>query len=801
MRRIVRSLLILAAAAAILACLLALNGILILRASLPRLEGTQPLPGLGGPVTVARDAQGVPSIEAGSPEDAARALGFVHAQERFFQMDLLRRRGAGELAELIGPAALALDQRARAHEIRRRARDAEQRLRAEEQRWLDAYTQGVNAGLEALRIRPPEYLLLRQRPRAWQSDDSLAVMMAMAFVLQDADGLLESRLGVLRQSLSPAAFEFFAPRGTEWDAAVDDHREPPPSVPTPEEFTAPDPPDSQAPVAGLAPGGASAPLREFSPGSNAWAVHGSRTRTGAALVADDMHLDLAMPNIWFRAVLQFPSGAGAPRRLSGVTLPGIPYLVTGSNGDIAWGFTNAQVDESDVIELETDAAAHSGQYLTPDGWKSFEVRVEQVPVAGANPVATSYTNTVWGPVMDLGIRDGRLRAVRWIYHEPGAWNIHSAAAADLADVGEAMRWAPQNAIPIQNLVVGDRRGNIGWTLTGPLPRRIGFDGRLPASWADGTRRWDGIKAPEQYPSVVNPPGGLLWTANQRVAGSPAYRDAGDGFPDNGARAGQIRDDLRTLRFASATDMLAIQLDDRATFFDRWQHLLLKTLERPTGTNAAAFDAIRPLVRNWGGRASPDSVGFRLVLGFRNQVEARVAEPVVQLCRPLCPEFFIPGSQFEQPLLTLLQERPPHLLNRRFASWEALLESAAGEVAAAAMQYPGGVNEFTWGRRQTFQMRHPISHAVPTLGRWLDLPAEELPGAPFFMPRIQGRDFGASERFSVSPGLESDGLFHMPGGQGGHFLSPYYRAGHQAWARGDATPFLPGPTRHRLVLKP
>jgi len=800
MRRIVRSLIIVTIAAAILAILLAVNGVLLLRASLPRLNGTQSLPALDGPAVVARDAQGVPSIEAASPEDAARALGFVHAQERFFQMDLLRRRGAGELSELIGPAALPLDQRTRAHEIRRRAREAVPRLRAEERRWLDAYTQGVNAGLDALRIWPPEYLLLRQRPRPWQPDDSLAVMIAMAFTLQDSEGLLESMLGVLQQSVSPAAFEFFAPRGTEWDAALDGSREPPPPIPTPEEFTAPDPSESDDTVAGLVPGESPIRHREYSPGSNAWAVHGSRTGAGAALVADDMHLDLAMPNVWFRAVLQFPSASGAPRRLSGITLPGIPHLVTGSNGDIAWGFTNAQVDESDIIELETDGA-RPGQYLTPEGWKSFEVRVEQVPVAGAGTVAFSYTNTLWGPLVDPGIRDGRLRAVRWIYHEPAAWNVRNAALADLTGVEEAIRWAPQNALPVQNLVVGDRRGNIGWTLIGPLPRRIGFDGRLPASWADGARRWNGVKAPEQYPSVINPEGGLLWTANQRVTGSPAYRDAGDGFPDNGARAGQIRDDLRALRSAVAADLLAIQLDDRALFFDRWQHLLLKTLDRPTGTNAGAFDAIRPWVRDWGGRAAPDSVGFRLVLGFRSQVETRVAEPVVQLCRPLCPTFFIPGSQFEQPMWTLLQERPPHLLNRRFASWDALLESAAGEVAAAALKPPGGVKAFTWGRRQPFQMRHPISHAAPMLGRWLDLPVEELPGAPFSMPRVQGRSFGASERFSVSPGRESEGLFHMPGGQAGHFLSPYYRAGHQAWARGEAAPFLPGETRHRLILKP
>ncbi|MBN8249016.1 MAG: penicillin acylase family protein [Verrucomicrobia bacterium] len=799
MRRHLRTLAAVVIAVPMLGLVIVLNGWLMVRSSRARLEGSLRLAGLGAPVQIARDREGVPTIEAASPQDASIALGFLHAQERFFQMDLLRRRGAGDLAALIGPAAVPVDERTRAHEIRRRTEEALRRLDAGERRCLEDYAAGVNAGLAALRVRPPEYLLLRQAPRPWQPVDSLAVMAAMAFTLQDADGLQESMLGVLRDALSPAAFAFVVPRGTSWDAALDGSTETAPGLPTADDFTAPEPAPPES-AAQPEPHNPQASPRESLPGSNAWAVHGSRTGSGAALVADDMHLDLALPNVWYRAVIRWASPDGAPRRLAGVTLPGSPHLVTGSNGEIAWAFTNAQVDESDVIEIETDPA-RPGLYRTPGGWIPLEVRTEEIPVAGAGSLRAAFTNTVWGPLVDHGIRDGRLRAVRWIYHEPEAWHLRNTAIAGLSDVETTLKWAPGNAIPVQNLVVGDRAGNIGWTLVGSLPRRIGFDGRLPSSWSGGSRRWDGVKTASEHPFVLNPPEGILWTANQRVHGGPAYRDVGDGFPDTGARAGQIRDDLRALRAASPADMLGIQLDDRALFFDRWQHLLLTTLDRPAGTHGAAFDAIRPFVRDWGGRASPESVGFRLVLGFRSRVESRVMEPILQQCRSRCPEVFIPGSQFEQPLWTLLQERPAHFLNRRYPSWEALLESAAAEIAGAAIQSPGGPAAFTWGRRQPFQMRHPISQAVPALGRWLDLPVEELPGAPFGMPRIQGRNFGASERFAVSPGREAEGLFHMPGGQSGHVLSPHYAAGHTAWARGEPTPFLPGPARYRLVLHP
>lgn len=777
-----------------LALLLGLGLTLALRGSLARLDGKASVPGLSAEVALDRDALGVPTVEAATAADAARALGFLHAQERFFQMDLLRRAGAGDLAELVGPAVLESDVKARRHEIRRRASEVLPRLNAEERVLIEAYTAGVNRGLDALRVRPPEYLLLRQKPRPWQPVDVLTVMAAMAFALQDPDGTQETMLGVMARELSPAAFAFFAPRGTEWDAALDGDQLPPPPIPTPEEFTAPVPSPNSAAAPPAREG------REEMPGSNAWAVHGSRTSHGSALVADDMHLDLRLPNYWFRAVIHWAEANGRRRQLSGVTLPGMPYLVTGSNGDVAWGFTNAQVDETDVIELDTDPA-QPAKYRTPGGWKAFEVRTESIAVAGESARSITFTNTLWGPLVNPGITDGRWRAARWVYREPDAWLVRYSPLMRATNVVEALSRAPANPIPIQNFVVGDRQGNIGWTLIGPLPRRVGFDGRLPVSWADGTRRWSGLKAPPDYPRVLNPSEGLIWTANQRVDGSEAYRAAGDGFPDNGARAGQIRDDLRALRQASPTNLLAIQLDDRGTFFDRWQHLLLKTLEHPSGTNAAGFAEARPWVEGWGGRAVPGSVGFRLVFGFRSLVERRVQEPVVQICRRECPGFFLPGSQFEQPLWTLLDQRPPHLLNRRYATWEALLEDAAGELMATARLHPGGLAAFTWGDRQRFQMRHPLGMAVPALGRWLDIAPEELPGAPFGMPRIQGRDFGASERFAVSAGHEDEGIYHMPGGQSGHFLSPFYRAGHDAWAQGRPTPFLPGVSQHRLILQP
>ena len=192
-----------------------------LRASLPQLDGTLRLPGLKDRVTVDRDDLGVPTIRARNRLDAARATGFVHAQDRFFHMDLSRRMGAGELAELLGPALLETDHRFRIHRLRATARQAMRLLSASHLELMRAYTEGVNAGLNALGARPPEYLILRTRPKPWLPEDSLLVADAMFFFLQDSWGRQEAETALLAQILPPKAFEFFVPAGTEWDAAID----------------------------------------------------------------------------------------------------------------------------------------------------------------------------------------------------------------------------------------------------------------------------------------------------------------------------------------------------------------------------------------------------------------------------------------------------------------------------------------------------------------------------------------------------------------------------------------------------
>jgi penicillin amidase len=390
----------------------------------------------------------------------------------------------------------------------------------------------------------------------------------------------------------------------------------------------------------------------------------------------------------------------------------------------------------------------------------------------------------------VALREGGLRLV--------------TAMETVGSLDEAQALAPEVGIPNQNYVVADAAGRIGWTIIGRIPRRFGHDGSVPVSWADGTKGWNGWLAAAEQPRVVDPPGGRLWTANARVVGGEKLAKVGVGGYDLGARQGQIRDGLLALDKASEDDMLRIQLDDRALFLARWQRLLLDVLAPEALAADARRAEARRLVEGWGGSASVGSAGYRVVRAFRERVRGLVLDPLLAPARARDGKRLRPGSapnpRWEGPVWAILAARPAHLLDTRFPSWDALLLEAADKALAELTEDGRALAGRTWGERNTTLIQHPLSRAVPWLGRYLDMPRQPLPGDNH-MPRFQSPSAGASERFAVSPGREELGYFHMPGGQSGHPLSPHYADGHAAWAKGEKTPFLPGPAVHVLTLVP
>jgi penicillin G amidase len=762
----------------------------LMRGSVPTLDGELALDGLTAPVTVQRDALGVATIDAANEVDALRALGYVHAQERYFEMDLMRRVSAGELSELFGSIAIEKDKAQRVHRIRARVEADLAAMAADKRPQLEAYTAGVNAGLAALRVRPWPYLLLRQEPKPWELGDAALTGFAMYFDLQDAGNHRELAMWKIKPHLPPALYDLLDHDGSRWDAPLYGAARGDAPLPTADQVDLrrlSAPPGERHDVA----------ADDIVPGSNNFAVAGALTEDGRAIVADDMHLGLRAPSLWFRARLRYADARapGGKVDITGFTLPGLPTVVVGSNTHVAWAFTNSYVDTADW-KIET--ACGSGKTATNGCIKPTTHR-ETIRVAGGAPVDYEVQETAWGPVLH---RDSdRLYALRWNAHLKGALGFGLTDFAIARDLDHAMAITDRSAMPTQNLLIGDSKGRIAWRLIGPLAvRGAGCEGALPLVSTPAPNDCPGWQiATERSPTMIDPTYHRLWTANHRTTDGAVLAQLGDGGYAFGARARQIRNALFARETFTERDLLAIQLDDRAVFQTSWHALLRDTAAR---AKTPALTELAEASKRWEGRASVDSVSYRIVRAWRMAVHARVAEGLTAPAHAkLGEDFKMPAfQQLEGVVWPLLAQRPPHLLSRKFASWDALLEDAAKEVRDE-LKTQGPLAERTWGERNTAAICHPLAKAIPLIGkRLLCMPADQLSGDGG-LPRVVGPDFGASERMVVSPGREAEGITHMPGGQSGHPLSPFWGAGHDDWVHGRPTPFLPGKTEYTLKLAP
>jgi penicillin amidase len=493
--------------------------------------------------------------------------------------------------------------------------------------------------------------------------------------------------------------------------------------------------------------------------------------------------------------------------VTGVSLPGVPGIVVGSNGRVAWGFTNSYVDTGDWVVVRWADAAQTrycvaSAELIEDGATQrhctesapLEVHQETIRVAGGEPRPLEVRETRWGPLLATD-EDGNELAAMWLGHRPEAVDLGLADLERVASVEEAIARVQRIGMPPQNLVVGDAAGAIGWTITGRLPRRQGYFPRVPADFSAAPGiGWTGWLAPSEYPVRIAPSGGAIWTANARLVGGGELARIGDGGYALGARQAQIRDGLAARERLDAEGLLAIMLDDRALFLERWRERMLAALaSHPRRTELGALERA---VEDWGGRAAADSVGYRAVREFRDATVETIVDGLTAPIRAARPDFETPRlEQIEGPVWRILEERPTHLLPPTFGDWDALLHAAIDRVASGDPEA-----RRTWGERNRARIQHPLARAIPALSPLLDMPADPLDGDAF-MPRVQSPRFGASQRMAVSPGREAQGIFHMPGGQSAHPLSPFHGSGHADWVEGRPSPFLPGPAAHALVLRP
>lgn len=487
------------------------------RQVLPRTEGVLTVSGLKAPLTIARDAHGIPSIKADSMEDLVFGLGFVHAQDRLWQLQTHKRIGSGRLAEAFGEAALESDRFLRALGVRRAAAAQWAQASPESKALLTAYAAGVNRYVRShLGARPPEFLILGLQPEDWEPVDSLAWSIMMAW---DLGGNWTTELQRMRLALSlpvERINELIPPYPGEKPLATADYAGLYRDLKI----------DGQLGQQAL---NSAPPSGIEGVGSNNWVVHGSHTVSGKPLLANDPHLKLSAPALWYFARLEAPGF-----KLAGATLPGLPLVVLGQNQHIAWGYTNTAPDVQDLY-LERIKPDDANRYQTPDGWAAFTTLTETIKVKGKPDVQMTLRSTRHGPVIsDAGVTEGLIGpkakptyalAMRWVALEPefdavAAGLAMSRATSVQAYVEASAAWLA----PMQNMAVADRDGHIGMVAAGKVPIRKpehDLKGLVPAPGWDARYDWAGFIPAAETPREIDPPRGWIATANQRIHG-PDY---------------------------------------------------------------------------------------------------------------------------------------------------------------------------------------------------------------------------------------------------------------------------------------
>ncbi|KFX12601.1 hypothetical protein JV35_20250 [Pectobacterium betavasculorum] len=744
--------------------------------SLPETEGTVRLQTLNSQITLERDERGVLTVKADDRASVSFGLGYAHAQDRFFQMDLLRRSASGELAALLGANLLPEDRRHRPWLLREKAREAVQGLPAAQRELLRQYTAGVNAGLMSLGSRPFEYWLLREKPQRWEEEDSLLTVYALYLDLQSNQAEREYARGWIAEHSNAAQTAFLLPISSRWDTPLLGQPPAPSAVP-------PSPPKWW----GTRPLTPQPQLNEAMKGSNGWLVSAHRSITGKAILANDMHLGLTLPTLWYQATLHYQMDNGLISQQSGITLPGLPMIVSGSNGYITWGFTNAYIDTFDWVKLPQHAT-------------SYPLRHEILAVSHGQQEQLDVHLSPWGPAFTTLQGD---MAMRWIASLPGAVNMDFLELAELQSVADAVRAAPHFGLPVQNLLVADDQGHIGWTLAGWLPDRktVGEQSSFPLP-AQASQAWASTPLPvSRYPQQIDPPDGIIWTANNRQSFSASSDAYNDGGADMGPRAFEIKRQLMRSDRLSHSDMRHIQFDDSAVLMSAWRNLLLPILQASHPTEGTPRAQALSAIIQWSGNASADSVGYTVLAAWR---EALYQGLFAGLDRQLGQQwhkasYLRANTRWDENVMRLIENNTIAWVPKGYHDWaDFSLQQLDSALQIISAQKP--LDQARWGEWNAVRIEHPIAQALPFMRRWLSAPALPQSG-DHHVPHVSKPTFGASERLIVSPGDEANATLLLPGGQSGHPLSIWFLDGFDSWYHGTPRALVAGEHRHTLQLVP
>ena len=770
------------------------------KAALPVLDGDLHLAGLSAPVMVRRDAHGVPHIYAATEDDLFFAQGYVTAQDRLWQMDVLRRSANGDLAEVLGNSLVRHDLAQRVFQFRNTAQRIYANLAPPDRARLDAYARGVNLFIaEHGDTLPPEFVLLRYRPKPWSGADSLSIgVTMMAQTLDDHWDVKLAREQVAAKLHNSKLEADLYPVGSWRDhpptGQVVDLTQPHPIPPSHDDEEDDDRTQTRAvPLEDIhllrALLGRTACV-DCAPGSNEWVIAGRHTASGKPLLSNDMHLELSEPNIWYMADLYAPGFHAA-----GVTLVGVPFVVAGHNDHVAWGYTALYADVQDVYVEKLDG---KGNYQAGDGsWKPLAADHEVIHVRGGKDVTVDLQSTAHGPLMNpLFTKETRPMALKWTLYDAtlNALPIFQLdTAASCADATAAL--STWNS-PTLNVVYSDDQGHIAYHAVGRIPLRpMGLAG-VPIQ--DAAREWQGYIPFESLPNAFDPPSGFLATANSRVTtdNSPNMLTLEWADP---YRAERIYKALQGRDQLLPQDMLTVQTDIYSEVDQELAHRFAYAIDHTAGTDDRLRKAA-DLMRSWDGRLSTDSAAASVVTRAREALKPMILEPKLG---ELAGQYLWSESNFAME--EIVMHASADWLPPGYKDWDAALTEAVRRGMDRG-KAPADVSRWTYGSWHVIDLEHPLASFLPIVGRIAGTGPQPLSGDTVTVKQA-GRTFGPSQRFTMDWSNIDGSTENIVLGESGNPLSPYFRDQWNEYMSGTtfALPFSPAAvgaqTRHTLRLLP
>ncbi len=746
----------------------------------PRLDGAVQAAGLDGPITVRRDMYGVPHIEAQSESGAWYGLGYVHAQDRLFQLDVRRHLVHGRVSELLGEGAVELDGFVAALDLARRGREVVEQSDPATRAIIEAYVAGLNAGAASLKTLPVEYRLLGVDFEPWKPEDITVMLYLLGWGLQEN---LDHEL---------ASIDFAHLSSDDLGALFQTYPDTPPIDPFWEDLRTRDLGELSTGFAAFTGAFGGRPKRRpASPeASNNWVVAGERTASGKPLLANDPHLVQSVPSIWYAAHLK-----GGGLHIAGGTVPGSPGVIIGHNERVGWGLTNVMADTVDlaVLERDGDQVIIAGRKETP------EVRTVTLHPKDAEPVERQVLLTSIGPIINEG---GEVAiAMRWtgLTIEDRTPDVLAGMAHAESVEGLFARLRELPSVAPQNVVAADVDGHIGWTIMGSIPRRHGFTGRVPHLGSEPTQHWDGMH--DVLPGELDPDRGYLATANARPdpATQPSVHDIATAYlPPH--RYDRIMDRLAGLDRATPADMHAMHVDVRENAAARYLPELLDGI-----TPSAGAAPCYTLLKDWSANdheADVDSAAAAVWAVFQDELwKATFAD------------------RFDDDQLYVLidvMSSGRDALDGDFTRFrsDAATSTALDRSCERIRARFGAPEAARWGSMHPLKLRHPFSERSALLKGW-DMDTVEYPGTG---ASLSPGDFdwnadewkvGSMASLRIVMPFDDLGAttFTHPGGQSGQPRSPFYRSHFDAFVGGEPLPLwfdaddVEANTVHTLVIEP